>query len=69
MSLFFGFLADFGRETLYIIYESGIYILFGFLIAGLLQVFLQTDHLIRFLGGRDLKAIANAALLGAPIPL
>lgn len=69
MSLFLGFLADFGRETLYIIYESGIFILFGFLIAGLLQVFLRTDSLIRFLGGRDLKAIANAALLGAPIPL
>lgn len=69
MGLLFGFLGDFAKETLYIIYESGIFIVFGFLIAGLLQVYLRTDRLVRFLGGKNLKAVINAALIGAPIPL
>ncbi len=64
-----GFLGDFLWETLYIVFESGIYILLGFLIAGLLHAYLKTDRLIPFLGGRNLRSVLNAALVGAPLPL
>ncbi len=69
MSALIGFLGEFAQETLSILYESGLFILFGFFLAGLLQVYLRTDRLIPFLGGRNLKAVINAALLGAPLPL
>lgn len=64
-----GFLGDFLWETLYIVFESGIYILLGFLIAGLLHAYLKTDRLIPFLGRRNLRSVLNAALVGAPLPL
>ncbi len=48
---------------------SGVYILLGILVAGLLKVFLSPAAVARHLGKGGLLSIAKAALLGIPLPL
>jgi uncharacterized membrane protein YraQ (UPF0718 family) len=49
--------------------EMSPYLLFGFLIAGVLSVLISRDSVEQHLGGRGLKAIFKASLLGVPMPL
>ena len=52
-----------------IINEMSPYILLGFLIAGILHVFVREDILLRHLSGNDLKTVVKAAAIGIPLPL
>ncbi len=52
-----------------VLYEGSLYILVGFLIAGLLHEYLPTEAIARHLGGDNLRSVILAALFGAPIPL
>ena len=45
------------------------YLLFGFLVAGLLSVMVKQQTVERHLGDKTLWSVAKAALLGAPLPL
>ncbi len=45
------------------------YVLFGLLIAGLLQVLVSQRRLARWMGGGGLAAAGRAALLGVPLPI
>lgn len=45
------------------------YLLAGFLVAGLLSVFVSARQVERHLGGRGVKPVMKAALLGVPLPL
>jgi uncharacterized membrane protein YraQ (UPF0718 family)/copper chaperone CopZ len=45
------------------------YLLAGFLAAGVLSLFIRPEWVERHLGGRGLKPVAKAALLGVPLPL
>jgi uncharacterized membrane protein YraQ (UPF0718 family) len=45
------------------------WLLLGFLIAGLLRVFLPEDLIARHLSGRGMSPIVKATLLGIPLPL
>ncbi|MFH1416665.1 MAG: SO_0444 family Cu/Zn efflux transporter [Planctomycetota bacterium] len=57
-------------ETLRIVYESAIYLLFGFALAGVLHVVLsRTPRFIRLLSGKGSRSVVLAALLGVPLPL
>ncbi len=49
--------------------EMAPYLLFGFLVAGLLSVFVRPDQVERHLGGRGFWPVAKAALFGVPLPL
>lgn len=69
MGVIAGFFRTFFLETVRVLYESGIFVLFGFFIAGLLHHYLSTDRIARYLGKRDFRSIMNAAVLGAPLPL
>lgn len=69
MDVLITFLQRFGLATADVLFDSAIYVLFGFLIAGLLHVYLPTDRIVRFLRGRGFKSVAAAAALGAPLPL
>lgn len=69
MTAVLGFLTELVAETARIFYEGSLYILLGFLIAGLLHEFLPADLIARHLGREDPRSVATAALLGAPIPL
>lgn len=52
-----------------ILCEMAPYILFGFLVAGLLQVFVDRRTMARHLAGRGWKPVVKAALFGIPLPL
>lgn len=62
-------LIDVIKEIAYIFNESAIYILFGFLIAGVLKVLVPSDKIFRYLGKGDISSVLLASLLGIPLPL
>ncbi len=45
------------------------YLLFGFLVAGLLSVLIRPETVERHLGGRSVWTVVKSALLGVPLPL
>jgi len=45
------------------------YLLLGFLIAGLLHVYVKKETITQYLGGKNLKSVLYASLLGIPLPL
>lgn len=49
--------------------DVAVYMLFGFLIAGMLHVFFKTDKIRQYLGKGKVKPVFLSALLGIPIPL
>lgn len=49
--------------------QMGLWLLFGFLVAGLLSVFVSPVWLQRYLGGGGFGPIARASLFGVPLPL
>lgn len=53
----------------HVLTEMSPYLLFGFLMAGVLSVLVSRDFVERHLGGRGLKEIVKASLLGVPMPL
>ncbi len=49
--------------------EVAPWLLAGLILAGVLKVFLPTDSLKRWLGGRGIGPVFKAALIGTPLPL
>jgi hypothetical protein len=49
--------------------EMSPFLLFGFLVAGILYVFVRPELVERHLGGRGVGPVIKAALLGVPLPL
>ncbi len=49
--------------------EMSPYLLLGFLLAGLMHVFVPEGMYRKYLGGNDLRSVAWAAALGVPLPL
>ena len=49
--------------------EMAPYLLFGFLIAGLLSVFVSADTIKKHLGSKGFLSVLKASLLGIPLPL
>lgn len=56
-------------ETGQVFYESALFILLGFLAAGLLREFVPAQLLQRHLGKESPTSVLRAALMGAPLPL
>lgn len=52
-----------------ILLEAGIWLLFGFTIAGVLHVLIPAMSLAKYLRGNGFRPTLSAVLLGAPIPL
>jgi hypothetical protein len=63
------FLSTVLLQTLWVLYDGGIFILLGFAIAGLIHVLFDPERVVRHLGGRTLRSAVVAALFGAPLPL
>jgi uncharacterized membrane protein YraQ (UPF0718 family)/copper chaperone CopZ len=57
------------RETYQLWLEMGIYLVFGFTVAGVLSRFLKGETVIRHLGHDTWGAVVKAALFGVPLPL
>jgi len=49
--------------------DAGLYVIFGFLAAGLVHVLVSREWLTRHLGGAGWKPVLKAAVFGAPLPL
>jgi len=52
-----------------VFYESAVYMLFGFFIAGILYVFIKPETVGRYLGKGRVRPVLLGALAGIPIPL
>jgi len=48
---------------------SAPWLLLGFLLAGLLKEFVPQKALLRFVGTNNVRSVATAALIGAPLPI
>ena len=62
-------IAHFGEEALATFLAMAPYLLLGFAIAGLVQVFVDPARLQRLFKGEGVKPVATASVLGAPLPL
>lgn len=49
--------------------EAAPWLLIGFLFAGLLKAFVPTEILLRYLGGKNIRSILSATIIGIPLPL
>jgi len=49
--------------------EMAPYLLFGFLFAGILHIYLQKENVGKMLNGNNLKSVTNATIFGIPLPL
>lgn len=63
------YISEYFFELIGILNEMSPYLMLGFFFAGLLHVFFPKDMISRFLGGRNIASVINAALLGIPLPL
>jgi len=59
----------FFEELWMILTESSVWLLFGFLLAGIVHVLVPREWMLKHLGGKGIVPIAKASLLGIPLPL
>lgn len=57
------------REVWHTFDDASFYILFGIFIAGLIQVFVDKDKIVKHLGKPGFKSVLLAAIFGVPLPL
>lgn len=59
----------FFKDFLEILNEMSVYLLLGFLFAGILNVLIPKHKVKKFLGGNSVKSVFYASVLGVPLPL
>jgi uncharacterized membrane protein YraQ (UPF0718 family) len=57
------------RESWSILLDSSVYILFGIVIAGMLNVVLNQVFIMNHMGAGRFSSVVKAALFGVPLPL
>ena len=62
-------IATYLHALLTMLTEMAPYLILGFLIAGILHVYIPGHVLARWLGGNDLKPVVYASMIGVPLPL
>ena len=63
------YITDYFKEFLNLCNEMSAYLLLGFIFAGILHVFIKQKSIVKYLGKNNFKSVANAALIGVPLPL
>ncbi len=63
------FFSDILAESWHIYLDVSFYMLFGFFVAGVLNVFFRPDHIKKYLGTGRVRPVILSALFGIPIPL
>jgi uncharacterized membrane protein YraQ (UPF0718 family) len=56
-------------ESYAVVYDAGIFLIFGFLLAGILHAFLRPTAISRHLGAGSVRSVLWASLVGVPLPL
>ncbi len=69
MSLIINFIQTFFKELAYLTGEMGVYLLLGFLIAGIIHSFLPEGFVSKHVGERGFASSFKSALFGVPLPL
>jgi len=64
-----GWIDQFVQALWAAIYESGVWLILGFALAGVVHTMIPRGFLEKQLGGRGIKPIAKASLMGIPLPL
>jgi len=59
----------FFEELWMILTESSVWLLFGFLLAGVVHVLVPREWMMKHLGGKGIVPLIKASLLGIPLPL
>ncbi|MFC1836135.1 hypothetical protein ACFL2Q_15680 [Thermodesulfobacteriota bacterium] len=49
--------------------EAAIYVLFGFLVAGIMRAYIKPETVVRYFHRGRIRSVFYASLLGIPIPL
>lgn len=63
------YIIQYMNELWLLLNEMAVYLLIGFLFAGILHVFIPKEHVSRYLGKKNTRSVMNATLLGIPLPL
>ncbi len=63
------YIGQYFTELYRLFIEMAPYLLLGFFFAGLLHIYMPEDSVRKYMGGKNLKSVFNAALLGVPLPL
>lgn len=63
------FIASFFKELLILTNEMSPYLLLGFLIAGILHIYVKKEKITKYLGKKNLKSVIISSLFGIPLPL
>ncbi|MBN2893805.1 MAG: permease [Bacteroidales bacterium] len=63
------YIKDYLDELFWLMNEMSIYLLIGFLFAGILHVFFAGDKMNKYLGKNNFRSVLYATLLGIPLPL
>ncbi len=62
-------IGNFFTELWLLFTEMSPYLLFGFLFAGILHIFMQKEKVGKMLNGNNVRSVMNATFLGIPLPL
>ncbi len=57
------------KESLILLNKMAPYLIFGYLFAGILHIFVKTETVSRHLGKNSLGSVVKASLFGIPLPL
>ncbi|MFC1643823.1 SO_0444 family Cu/Zn efflux transporter [Candidatus Omnitrophota bacterium] len=57
------------KESYFLLNKMSPYLVFGFLVAGVLHIFIKTETVSRHLGKSSLLSVIKASLFGIPLPL
>jgi hypothetical protein len=64
-----GLIVDYGAAIWSVLVDSGVFLLLGFVLAGMLRVFLPEEKIYRYLGHDRFRSVFMASVFGVPLPL
>ena len=57
------------KQSWLLVLEASPYLLFGFVLAGLMHAFLPIERIVHWMGRPNWRSVFNAAVIGTPLPL
>ena len=62
-------LLDIAEASWQIFEEASLYVLMGFLVVGIMRVYLRPDTIARYFRRGRIRSVFSASLLGIPVPI